>query len=216
MDLLAIGEACADAPLITGGSGIALGLPRDFHRAGLADTGHRTFRPATGREGILAGNCSQATLAQIAEHEKRHPVLKLPVGEIVEGTLTASDVVAFIEEHEGRAPLVTTSQPPDQVKALQARYGTEVVAGAIDRLFSQAAAALVSRGLRRLVVAGGETSGAVASALGVESFDIGPEIAPGVPAVSITGGNVALALKSGNFGQVDFFARALATLEGSS
>jgi len=215
-DLLAIGEACADAPLVTGGSGIALGLPRNFHRAGLADDAHRTFRPAMGREAILAGSCSQATLAQIAEHEKRHPVLRLPVADIVKGTITPADVVEFIERHEGKAPLVSTSQPPAEVRALQSAYGTDEVAGAIDGLFARSASLLVSRGLRRLVVAGGETSGAVASALGFESLDIGPEIAPGVPAISTEEGRLALALKSGNFGQVDFFTRALAILEGTA
>lgn len=215
-DLLAIAEACAEAPLITGGSGIAIGLPRNFHRAGLVEMAQKTFRPVPGREAILAGSCSQATLAQIAEHERAHPVLRLPVVEIVEGGVTATDVIDFIERNEGRAPLVSTSQPPGDVRALQARFGTEVVAHAIDRLFAEAATALVSGGLRRLVVAGGETSGAVASALGVESLDIGPEIAPGVPAVSTQNGRLALALKSGNFGQVDFFARALATLKGTA
>lgn len=215
-DLLAIGEACADARLLTGGSGIALGLPRNFHRTGLADGAHRTFTPAIGREAILAGSCSQATLAQIVEHEKKHPVLRLPVAEIVRGTVTPADVVEFVEGHEGKAPLVSTSQPPAEVRALQEAYGTDAVAGAIDGLFAQSASLLVARGLKRLVVAGGETSGAVASALGFASLDIGPEIAPGVPAVSTDGGRLALALKSGNFGQVDFFVRALATLEGSA
>lgn len=215
-DLLAIGEACADAPLITGGSGIALGLPRNFHRAGLADGARRTFRSVTGREAILAGSCSQATLAQIAEHEKQHPVLRLPVAEIVRGNVTPADIVEFVERHEGNAPLVSTSQPPAEVRALQDAYGTDAVAGAIDGLFAQSASLLVARGLKRLVVAGGETSGAVASALGFASLDIGPEIAPGVPAVSTDEGRLALALKSGNFGQADFFSRALAALEGSA
>lgn len=152
-DLLAIGEACAEAPFITGGSGNAIGLPRNFHRAGLVETAQRTFRPVQGREAILAGSCSQATLAQIAEHERAHPVLRLPVVEIVEGGVTAADVIDFVERNEGRAPLVSTSQPPGVVRALQARFGTEVVAHAIDSLFAEAATALVSRGLRRLVVA---------------------------------------------------------------
>lgn len=215
-DLLAIGEACADAPLLTGGSGIALGLPRNFHRSGLVDGTQRTFRPARGREAVLAGSCSRTTLAQIAEHEKRHPVLRLSIDEIIRGMVAPADVVAFIERHEGSAPLVSTSQPPSEVRALQDTYGTDAVAAAIDGLFARSASLLVARGLRRLVVAGGETSGAVASALGFVSLDIGPEIAPGVPAVSTNEGQLALALKSGNFGQIDFFARALAALEGST
>lgn len=215
-DLLAIAEACADAPLVTGGSGIALGLPRNFHRSGLVDGTHRAFRPAKGREAILAGSCSRATLAQIAEHEKRHPVLRLSIDEIIRGLATPVDVVAFVERHEGSAPLVSTSQPPVEVRALQDTYGADKVASAVDALFARSASLLASRGLARLVVAGGETSGAVVSALGFESLDIGPEIAPGVPAVSSGDGRLALALKSGNFGQFDFFTRALAILEGAA
>lgn len=215
-DLLAIGEACADALLITGGSGVALGLPRNLHRAGLATGGPGGFQPSRGREAILAGSCSQATLAQIAHHEASHPVMRLAIADVMAHQVSALEIIAFVESNEGRAPLVCTSQPSEQVRAMQERYGTEAVAGAIDALFAETARALVERGLKRLVVAGGETSGAVASAIGYEALDIGPEIAPGVPAVSADWGRLALALKSGNFGTTDFFERALAVLEGSA
>lgn len=214
-DLLAIGEACANAALVTGGSGIALGLPRNFHRAGLSGSVRSSFRSATGREAILAGSCSEATLAQIARHGERHPVMKVVVDDVMRGAVGAEQLVAFAEAHAGQEPLICTSERPEQVRAGQAQYGTEQVAGRLDRLFADTALALVDRGLERLVVAGGETSGAVVSALRLQALDIGPEIDPGVPAVSAVGQRrLALALKSGNFGGTDFFARALATLGG--
>jgi 3-dehydrotetronate 4-kinase len=214
-DLLAIGEACANVPLLTGGSGIGLGLPRNFHNSGLAGSGRSRFEAAPGREAVFAGSCSQATLAQIAHHERRHPVMRIAVSDIIDGTFTSENAVSFIEQHEGRAPLICTSQPPDEVRRMQERFGVTTAATAIEQLFADAAKSLVERGLRRLVVAGGETSGAVASALGFDAIEIGPEIAPGVPAVSAGQGRLALALKSGNFGEPDFFARALKVLEGT-
>ena len=215
-DLLAIGEACADAPLVTGGSGIALGLPRNFHKAGLAGSGRSRFTAAAGREAVFAGSCSQATLAQIAHHERHHPVMRIAISDIMDGAVSSRHVVSFVEQHPGEAPLVCTSQPPDEVRRVQERYGVAAAATAIEDLFADAARSLVGRGLRRLVVAGGETSGAVAFALGFEALEIGPEIAPGVPAVSAGEGRLALALKSGNFGAPEFFDQALKILEGTS
>jgi len=104
---------------------------------------------------------------------------------------------------------------PETVAAGQARYGGANVAHALEDLFASTARALVAAGTRRLVIAGGETSGAVVSALDIEAVEIGPEIDPGVPALLAPGARpLALALKSGNFGAPDFFAKALAILKG--
>lgn len=216
-DLLTIGEAVADAPLITGGSGIALGLPRNFIAKGLAGGASSSFAPVAGAEAILAGSCSRATLGQIAEHAREHPTYNIDVAAVMAGSVTVATLVGFIRSNEGKAPLIYSSQGPDQVAALQARYGREVVAHALDALFASTAQALVAGGIRRLVVAGGETSGAVVSALGLDALAIGPEIDPGVPALATTrGAPLALALKSGNFGAVDFFAKALRIMEGAA
>ena len=215
-DLLAIGDACAEAPLLTGGSGIALGLPRNFIRQGLATGKGSAFQGADGPEAILAGSCSKATLQQIEVHRKDHPALQVEVEAVMEGVVTPEALAAFVQGHEGQAPLVYSSAPPEKVRALQETHGPQAIAAALDALFAETAARLVYDGVRRLVVAGGETSGAVVSALSLDALAIGPEIDPGVPALAAADGRLlALALKSGNFGAPDFFAKALRTLSGS-
>ena len=213
-DLLAIGAASRAAPLVTGGSGIALGLPRNFIEAGLANGRGGESRGIKGPEAILAGSCSARTLEQIEAHRGRHPVMEVPPAGILDGTVTPWHAVEFVRSHAGRAPLVYSSANADAVRAAQQRHGRDEVAHAIEAFFAQAARALVDSGVVRLVVAGGETSGAVVSALGLAQVAIGPEIAPGVPILRAEGDKpLVLALKSGNFGQVDFFSRALAMME---
>ncbi|CAA9366082.1 MAG: Uncharacterized protein YgbK, partial [uncultured Microvirga sp.] len=212
-DLLAIGEACAEAPLLTGGSGIALGLPRNFVRQGLAQGAGSAFVGNDGPEAVLAGSCSGATLAQIEVHRRDHPVLQIEVEAVIEGAATPEALAAFVHDHEGEGPLVFSSAATDKVRALQEAYGREVIAAKLDALFAETARRLVYDGVSRLVVAGGETSGAVVTALNLEAVAIGPEIDPGVPALAATDGRtLALALKSGNFGGPDFFAKALRML----
>jgi len=215
-DLLAIGEACAEARLLTGGSGIALGLPRNFIRAGLAGGGRPRVEPVEGPEAILVGSCSRATLNQIEVHAKDHPVLSIDVSRVMSGETSPEDLRAFLEQNRGRAPLVYSSARPEQVAALQERYGREAVAQRLDGIFAETARLLRDAGFRRIVVGGGETSGAVVSALGIASFQIGPEIDPGVPVLAAADGTgVAMALKSGNFGAPDFFSKALNAMSGA-
>jgi uncharacterized protein YgbK (DUF1537 family) len=212
-DLLSIGDAVAEAPLLTGGSGVALGLPRNFIRQGLASGQGSAFEGVDGPEAVLAGSCSKATLEQIETHRRSHPVLQVEVEAVMEGAVTPEALATFVHEHEGQAPLVYSSAPPDKVRAQQEAHGRETIAAALDALFAETAARLVHDGVRRLVVAGGETSGAVVSALALDAVAIGPEIDPGVPALAAADGRpLALALKSGNFGAPDFFAKALRML----
>ena len=216
-DLLSIGRACADLPLLTGGSGIALGLPGNFIERGIAEPTQKAFAGVRGPEAILAGSCSAATLGQIALHQKEHPSFNAAVDDVVSGTLRPEHLVRFVEENRGREPLVYSSESPDQVAAGQKKHGVASVAHAIESLFAETARKLVDAGVRRLVVAGGETSGAVLSALDLGALEIGPEIDPGVPAVIARGERtLALALKSGNFGAPDFFSKALRILGGHS
>jgi len=130
---------------------------------------------------------------------------------VMAGEATGASVAAWLLERIEAQPLAYSSADPDAVKAAQARHGREALAGAVEGVFAGAAQALAEAGVRRLVTAGGETSGAVVEALAPESFEIGPEIDPGVPALKA--GDMALALKSGNFGQEDFFERALEALK---
>ena len=216
-DLLAIGEACFDEPLLTGGSGIALGLPGNFIRAGLVSGSGTAFHGVEGPEAVLAGSCSKATLEQVIVHAHDHPTLAVDVSEVMSGALTPDILAAYVRDHQGQAPLVFSSAPPEAVARLQQHYGREAVAHALDDLFARTARRLVDAGVRRLVVAGGETAGAVVSALGLDAVAIGPEIDPGVPAlIAADGRPLALALKSGNFGAPDFFAKALRTLQGTA
>ncbi|MGP6085908.1 3-oxo-tetronate kinase [Antarctobacter jejuensis] len=218
-DLLTIGEALADAHFVTGGSGIALGLPRNFIRRGQAGGASSPFTPLTGPEAILAGSCSGATRGQIDTHAKAHPVLAIDVPRVMAGEITADTLVDFMAQNIGKAPLAYSSGTPQEVRALQDRFGREAVSAELDALFADTARALLARGYNRLIVAGGETSGAVAQAvsatLDAPAMVIGPEIDPGVPVLTIgTESPVALALKSGNFGAPDFFAKALSVMAG--
>lgn len=214
-DLIAIGQACTDAKLITGGSGIAVALSSNFIAAGLAEGRTSGDTPLDGPEAILAGSCSGATRGQIEHHKKAHPARAIDVDAVMRGRPIVEDVVAFLQENRGKAPLVYSSAEPGTVKRLQEQYGRECVADKLDNLFAAVANHLVANGVRRLVVAGGETSGAVMSALGLTALTIGSEIDPGVPILRAMGPvPLALALKSGNFGAPDFFSKALDRMAG--
>lgn len=183
------------------------------------------------RSACLAGSCSAATLRQIAVAEASMPVLwldpqallpqaLLPQALAGETLLTllpeTARVLALAAKHLLQGPvLIAASQPPDQVRALQARYGREATGAAIEHALAGLAEGLVALGVRHLVVAGGETSGAVVDRLGLEAFRLGAEIAPGVPVMTTLGARHAglkVALKSGNFGGETFFTDALAHL----
>ncbi|MES0862581.1 3-oxo-tetronate kinase [Ruegeria sp. SCPT10] len=217
-DLLAWGESLKDAKLITGGSGIALGLPRNFVRRASSKKGGIVFTGITGPAAILAGSCSGATRGQIDVHAKSHPTFAIDVPGVMSGEVTTQTLLDFFETYPGQAPLAYSSGSPDDVRAIQSKFGQEAVAEKLDSLFADTARELVQKGYKRLVVAGGETSGAVAKAvseaLGSPAMSIGPEIDPGVPALSVGKTEpIALALKSGNFGAPDFFAKALRMME---
>jgi len=212
-DLAAIGEACADLPLITGGSGIALGLPENFRRAGLlgAGGGADTLPPVAGPAAVLSGSCSVATRAQVAHMSERAPVFTIdPLGHDV-----AAAALAWAAARLGPAPiLISATAPPEQVAAIQEKLGRDEAGARVEHIMADVARGLAERGVRRLVVAGGETAGAVVQALGVTGLRIGRQIDPGVPwTTSLDEKPIALALKSGNFGAPDFFMRAFTVLD---
>jgi uncharacterized protein YgbK (DUF1537 family) len=215
-DLITLGAAAAGVSFLTGGSGIAIGLPENFVRSGLALGVKTPFEGVVGPEAILAGSCSATTRQQIATHAKHHPVMALDMDAVMAGTLGVGEIVDFLTSHRGQAPLVYSSDDPMEVEALQNRYGRERLARTLDGLFADTARALVDSGVTRLVVAGGETSGAVAQSLDLEALSIGPEIDPGVPILAGPNGDIALALKSGNFGGPDFFSKSLKLLKGNA
>src|SRR5271166_1273863 len=212
-DLEAIGEAAARCRISTGASGLGLGLARTLALS--ATAGATTLEPVGGLAAILAGSCSRATLEQIAAAEPDMPVLRLDPEQLIDGA-EVGRALAWAQERLSAGPaLIASSAEPERVAALQTRFGRDSSGHAIERALAEIAAGLVERGVRRLIVAGGETSGAVVDRLGVAAFRLGPEIAPGVPlmrTVGRTGGDLQMALKSGNFGGPDFFAHALAMM----
>jgi uncharacterized protein YgbK (DUF1537 family) len=220
-DLEAIGEAAADLPLITGGSGIALGLPENFRRQGLlGDAAGADALPSVGgMAAVLSGSCSPATLAQVAHMRERASLFAIDPIAAAEGRDVAAEAVAWATARLVDGPvLISASAPPDTVAAVQRRLGRERAGALVEEILAAVAKGLVAAGVRRLVVAGGETAGAVVQALGVTGLRIGRQIDPGVPwTVSLPGSlddpPLALALKSGNFGAPDFFLRAFAVLD---
>ena len=213
LDLVAIGEAASAHALITGGSGVAMGLPANFRAAGLLpERGDVTALPAVaGHTAVLSGSCSRATLYQLGAAKGRVPTLQLDPLATPDAAMLAAQALAWADGKLGDAPVViSASAPPEQVAALQAKLGREVAGALIEDTLATVAAGLVERGVRRMVVAGGETSGAVVSRLGVRQLRIGAEIDPGVPWTYAEGSGptMRLALKSGNFGGRDFFTGA--------
>jgi uncharacterized protein YgbK (DUF1537 family) len=216
-DLEAIGEAAADFELITGGSGIALGLPENFRRGGLLGEGKAAdaLPPVAGAAAVLSGSCSTATRAQVAHMSERAPVLTLDPIAVAEGRQTAEQALDWAGARLGREPiLISATASPEAVAAVQKRLGREHAGALVEETLAAIARGLAQRGVRRFVVAGGETAGAVVQALGVTGLRIGRQIDPGVPwTVSLGEPPLALALKSGNFGAPDFFLRAFTALE---
>jgi len=217
--LLAIGEAAAAHALLTGGSGVAIGLPENFRRAGLlpalADPG--ALPRVNGPAAVVAGSCSRATLAQIGIAREQVPVLELDPLATPDADALARQATQWAVERLGAVPVViAASATPERVAALQAKLGRDAAGALVERALASVAEALVRHGVRRLVVAGGETAGAVVTRLGVRSLRIGPEIDPGVPWTYAEGSGepLLLALKSGNFGAPDFFIKAFTMLDG--
>lgn len=211
--LIEIGTAAADHALITGGSGVAMGLPDNFARKGLLKKvapGAR-LSAASGRALIVSGSCSEATRGQVrAAQQAGLPAYKVDPVAIARGALGAAEMVAWaLKQPADRPVLIYSSDEPANVRAVQAELGREAAGALVERELAAAAQALADKGFTRIIVAGGETSGAVIGALGVNALEIGPEIDPGVPWTrSMDGSGRVLALKSGNFGAPDFFLKA--------
>lgn len=215
-DLETIGAVALDHRLSVGASGIGLGLARALVASGKVGSGapHAAADASVGGPAAcLAGSCSQATLQQIASAETVMPVLHLDPDRVIAGNEEARRALAWAKERLGAGPvLIASSSTPDQVSALQSRHGRDAVGHAIEQAMADVAEGLVGSGVRRLVVAGGETSGAVVDRLGIPGFLVGAEIAAGVPVLRAVGaayGEMLLALKSGNFGGPEFFSDAL-------
>jgi len=215
-----LAAAAADHRLLTGGSGIGLGIAERLRAQGLLSglAADRLALPADHRGVVLSGSCSPCTLAQVAWMRERAPTFMLDPRELAAGRDQVAEALDWFDAGQGarseqRPSLIVASATPEQVRETQALLGSERASRLVEEAFTAISQGLVARGVRRLVVAGGETSGAVVSGLGVHALRIGPQIDPGVPWTATLGGDpLALALKSGNFGGEDFFLRAFEVL----
>jgi len=216
-DLENVGAASSALPLITGGSGVAIGLPQNYRTARLIPRreGAAALDKVGGPGIVLSGSCSAATLGQVDRFAATHPARAIdPAALAADPEATVRDLLAWATAALKQGPaLIYASAPPDKVAAVQAQFGRDRAGAMIEQAIARLAQGLAADGVRRFVIAGGETSGAVVSALKVEALEIGPQIAPGVPACLAHGApRYALALKSGNFGGPDFFGQALEAL----
>jgi len=214
LDLETIGAVAVEHKVSVGASGMGLGLARALAKGAVANAaaGDAIGGPAA----CLAGSCSQATLGQIASAEKVMPVLHLDPDQVIKGKDEARRALAWARERLGSGPiLIASSATPAEVAALQSRHGRDAAGHAIEQAMADIAEGLVQSGVHRLVVAGGETSGAVVDRLRIPGFLVGAEIAAGVPVLRAVGakdGAMLLALKSGNFGGPEFFSDALSLM----
>jgi uncharacterized protein YgbK (DUF1537 family) len=218
-DLETIGAVALEHRLSVGASGIGLGLARALvasDQVKAATDEALAMASVGGPAACLAGSCSQATLQQIAHAESIMPVLHLDPERVIAGKEEAGRALSWASARLADGPvLIASSCQPDEVTRLQARHGREAAGHAIEQAMADIAEGLVRTGVRRLVVAGGETSGAVVDRLRLPGFLVGAEIAPGVPVLRSVGANtddMLLALKSGNFGGPKFFDDALALM----
>jgi uncharacterized protein YgbK (DUF1537 family) len=220
-DLLRLGPALKGLPLVTAGSGVAIGLPANF---GLAPSSAASELPlATGLQAVVSGSCSVATNRQVLNFiQSGRPALAIDPLHIVAQEATdedpAAEALAWAEARLAQGPvLVYSSADPATVKTVQGQLGVDAAGALVERTLAAIARGLVTRGVRQLVVAGGETSGACVQALNITQMKIGPQIDPGVPwchahSDAAPGTGLHLTLKSGNFGTDDFFSKAFTRL----
>ena len=214
-DLITIGSACMGAKLVTGGSAVAQALPHNFIAHGDITGSFPEDLSLSGPGAVLVGSCSRMTLRQISRHEQEYAVLHIAAEDLLAGKVSLQSVVDFVFTQQSRIPLVTTSDDAGKVSQLQTHYGRQKVASAIEDFFATLAVRLADEGITRLVVGGGETSGAVVKGLSLNSVVIGAEISTGIPSLRADrgGSSMVLALKSGNFGTEDFFHQAFLALD---
>ncbi|MFJ9411486.1 3-oxo-tetronate kinase [Streptomyces sp. NPDC101393] len=215
-DLVRLGAAVKELPLVTAGSGLAIGLPANW---GFEPSPAAAQLPlAGGHQAIVSGSVSTATNGQVQEFLRGgRPAFRVDPLRIAAGEDVAGQALAFAGSHLAKGPvLVYSTEAPDAVKDVQGRLGAAAAGELVEQTLARVAQGLVQLGVRQLVVGGGETSGAVVQALGLTGLRIGPQIDPGVPwcaAALPDGDTLHITLKSGNFGSPDFFAASFAHLD---
>lgn len=214
-DLIEIGRAATkELKLLTGASGVAYGVARVLigNDLSLKLPEIATLPNVNGAAAVLAGSCSKATLGQIEYMKNEHPCFSVDVALLAEGNDIVSEAIEWAKPYLGRQPvLIYSSVLPDRLQEIQSAIGVEKACALTEQTMTNIAKQLIKAGVRQLIVAGGETAGAVVKALNIHALRIGPEIDPGVPwTIPVSDIPMLLALKSGNFGSDDFFIKALA------
>lgn len=215
-DLVRLGTAVKGLPLVTAGSGLAIGLPATWGFK--PSPAAAQLPPPGGHRVIVSGSVSVATNRQVLQYLRSgRPAFSVDPLRVAAGEDVVGQALSFAESHLDDGPvLVYSTESADTVRTVQGRLGAAEAGELVERTLARVAQGLVERGVRRLVVAGGETSGAVVQALGVTGLRIGPQIDPGVPwcAAALPGGDTLhITLKSGNFGSPDFFTSSFALLD---
>ncbi|KQX51330.1 MULTISPECIES: 3-oxo-tetronate kinase [unclassified Ensifer] len=210
-DLEIIAQAFADAPLLTGASGLAFGLATVLFKDRRNVESRPGYSNTVGSRAVVSGSCSVATNGQVEAMLRDHEGFKVDVASLASGEDVFSKALKWAAGRLGRKPILFyATANPEEVKANQSRFGVAEAGEMVESTLARIARSLVDLGVSELIVAGGETSGAVVKHLGINRLDIGNEIAPGVPWVSapLSSGQIWLALKSGNFGGREFFVDA--------
>ncbi|MFM1661882.1 3-oxo-tetronate kinase [Aeromonas salmonicida] len=206
--LLDIAAAAIDMPLVTGGSGLAIGLARQLGSGDLQGAREAGW-PRGSRAVVLSGSCSEMTNRQVARYQAIAPALALDVAACLTRADYPAELVRWVlSQPVTPAPMLHATTSPGELAAIQARHGRDAASEAVEQCFAQVAVLLREAGVESFIIAGGETSSRITQALGIAAFHIGPQIAPGVPWVRATDALLSLALKSGNFGDETFFSRA--------
>lgn len=212
--LVTQGLAFADMKLVTGGSGLAIGLARALKEADANSAkAQEQGRPSKDKTVVFSGSCSVMTNLQVQTYQAKAPAMQVSVDKLLDDSVDQQaylqSFVDFVMANQNTlAPLVYATSDSTSLKEIQEKYGVQKSSAIVENFFASLAKALQACGIKRFIVAGGETSGIVTQALGVKGFYIGPAIAPGVPWVRSVDNDICLTLKSGNFGDEDFFAKA--------
>lgn len=206
--LLDIATAALHMPLVTGGSGLAIGLARQLGSGDLQGAREAGW-PRGSRAVVLSGSCSEMTNRQVARYRQHAPALALDVARCLEDADYPAELAQWVlAQPLTPAPLVYATTSPGELARIQESHGQQAASDAVEHCFARLAQLLQGAGVDGFIIAGGETSSRITQALGVKAFHIGPQIAPGVPWVRAIDAPLSLALKSGNFGDEDFFDKA--------
>ncbi|GEA62302.1 3-oxo-tetronate kinase [Vibrio comitans] len=209
--LVTLGQAAKSLKLVTGGSGLASGIARNWveHLEDQSDA-KQAGSPAKAPTVVFSGSCSVMTNRQVAVYKEKAPHFAIDVNACLTNEEYSNQVFDWVMTNIGSefAPLVYATADATALKAIQQEFGAQASSHAVEQFFRKLAIKLEQHGVKNFIVAGGETSGVVTQSLAVKGFHIGPQIAPGVPWVKSVEGDLSLALKSGNFGDENFFAKA--------